>query len=171
MRDPRVIASAVLCKLAEDSTWHTPQLLGVGAGAGLGAGLLGSAIYGHGDYANFQKLKAVQPRLQQSKDALTQLLKTVRKQNPGVKTLRDRTLVRTLLENHPEQLSPQAYLVLNKGRDEGLRELSRNLKQTAVLRKRLLRKGVFGVGLGLGAGIGGGLLTAVGLGKFDSPAV
>jgi len=165
MTVPSQIAVEVLTKLSEEE-WGIPRMMAVGGGLGLGGGLLGSSIRHINDIKNLLKLHHQRPRLEQAHKELSGLLQNIKKEQPHLQKLRPRVLTKALLQNKG-QIPPEAYYTARRGYEEGLAGLSRNNKLTQLLRKRLLRSGSLGAGLGLGAGVGAGLLAAVGSGKFD----
>lgn len=165
MCTPAQIADAVLVKLAADE-WNVPQMGALGGGVGLGGGLLGAGIMSRDDIHNLVKMHFERPRLEQSREELMDLLKTVKERNPGYKSMRPRTLTKALVQ-HGDNIPREAYYTARRGYEEGLSGLSRNQKLTQLFKRRLMRAGGLGAGLGLGAGVGAGLLAAIGSGKFD----
>lgn len=163
MRTAAQIASDVLVKIADDE-WNTAQLATAGGGLGAGLGLTLSGISRAGDIDTLLRLHYQKPQLQKSREALDALLSQFRKQQPELKDMSARKLTKVLMQN---ELPQDMAHVVRQGYEEGISGLSRHAKLTNLMRKRLIRSGIFGGALGLGAGIGGGLLAAAGSGKFD----
>lgn len=169
MRTPSQIADVVLTKIAEssESEWNVPQMMALGGGVGLGGGVLGAGIMRQGDIRNLLQLHYQRPRLEASRESVEALLKTVKKQNPKLKKLSPRALTKALAAN-PAKIGPENYYTARRGYEEGFSGLSRNRKLTQLLKRRVMRSGLLGAGLGLGSGVGAGLLAAIGSGKFDN---
>jgi hypothetical protein len=163
MRSASQIASDVLVKLSADE-WNAPQLAAAGGGIGTGLGLGLAGISRWDDISGLLRTHYQRPQLEGARGALDKLLTQLKTQQPEFKDFPARKLTKVLLQN---ELPPEMYHTARKGYEEGIVGLSRNRRLSQLFKKRLMRTGILGGVLGLGAGVGGGLLAAAGSGKFD----
>jgi hypothetical protein len=81
-----------------------------------------------------------------------------------MKGLSDRSLVKRLLEAGQ---TPETHYSLRRGYEEGLAGLSRSTKTLKALRNKIMKNVAAKSAIGAGLGLGGGLLAATALGRFD----
>ena len=152
-------------KLAVEDVNLAERLAG-GAGLGAAGGLTSAAISSLPTVKRMVQLQGNLPELQARKDSLMQYLGSVRKQSPAeLSKVTDRRLARALIEGG---VPAEQHYVLRRGLEEGMSGTSRATKMLNLLRKRLKATAIKRTLLGAGIGAGGGLLSAVAQGHFDT---
>lgn len=179
------VVDAILDKIAarDEKPGDISSFLAVGGGTGAALGTWSSLAR---DIPNIKKviqLSGQLPEQEAQNLGIKRHLKEIKKIHPTIKRMQDRAVLNDLLDlprkftdirkENPilkdigSQLPPKEHYKLRQGYEEGLVGHSRSARMMKAL-KNLIRKNVLKKGLvGLGVGLGGGLLGATSVGHFD----